>query len=137
MLQRLKLCITTRVKKMQEAFVGVVARDIVADHAHVRFVQAENGIAICTLLLVITNAKEHSRHGTTLRLLVVVLHVNVRPLAQNGVVQHDDRIVHNPPFSFDASPFCFFCFDSKSSVSYTKLYRNSTFLLYTTADPYA
>ena len=92
MLQRLKLCITTRVKKMQEAFVGVVARDIVADHAHVRFVQAENGIAICTLLLVITNAKEH---GTTLRLLVVVLHVNVRPLAQNGVVQHDDRIVHH------------------------------------------
>ena len=95
MLQRLKLRVTTRVKKMQEALVGVVARDIVADHAHVRFVQTENGIAICTLLLVITNAKEHSCHGTTLCLLVVILHVNVRPLAQNGIVQHDDRVVHH------------------------------------------
>ena len=95
MLQRLKLCVTTRVKKMQEALVGVVARDIVADHAHVRFVQAENGIAICTLLFVIANTKEHGCHSTTLRLLVVVLHVNVCPLAQNGVVQHNNRVVHH------------------------------------------
>ena len=47
------------------------------------------------------------------------------------------RVKQTPPFSFAPSPFCFFCLDRRSSVSYTKLYRNSTFLLYTTAEPYA
>ena len=47
------------------------------------------------------------------------------------------RVKQASPFSFAPSPFCFFCLDRRSSVSYTKLYRNSTFLLYTTAEPYA
>lgn len=40
------------------------------------------------------------------------------------------------PFSFVFSPFAFRCFESSSNVSNTRLYKNSTFRLYTTAEPY-
>ena len=35
----------------QEALVGVVAGDVVADHAHVRLVQAEDGVTVGALLV--------------------------------------------------------------------------------------
>ena len=57
MLQRLKLHVISDLLSIQEALVGIVVGDIVADHAHVRFVQAENGIAICTLLCIRMKAK--------------------------------------------------------------------------------
>ena len=35
----------------QEALVGVVAGDVVADHAHVRLVQAKDGVTVGALLV--------------------------------------------------------------------------------------
>lgn len=40
-----------RARATQEALVGVVAGDVVADHAHVRLVEAKDGVTVGALLV--------------------------------------------------------------------------------------